>query len=303
MSKKSLGLIALLGAMMSWGPAPVVTKLGLSEIPPYSFAFVRFLLALLIVLPFFFAFKHHRVAKADILRFVLVGLFGSGLNVIFFMTGISKTTATSSAAIFATVPLVNALAASFILREKPTFVRALGIFIGLIGSFIIAIAPILSGNSASSGDIFGNVLILFAVFSWVAYIIGSKELLERYSPLTVTTYSFISGATVLLPLTFYELINNPTWYLKVDNLGFVTIAYAAIFASVVPFFLYQWGTKYTSAFSAGIVTYLNPVLAAIWAAILLHEYPTTIFLLGTFLIFAGVFLATVYEALSKKKAF
>ncbi len=301
MSKRTLGLLAMVGAMFSWGPAPVITKLGLSEIPPYSFAFLRFLLALIILLPIFFSLGHHKVARGDLKRFLLVGIFGSGLNVIFFMTGLSRTTATSSAAIFATVPLVNALAAAFILRERPTLVRVLGVIVGLLGSFLIALSPSFLGTKSVGGDVLGNLLVGLAVFSWVAYIIGSKELLQKYSPLTMTTYSFLVGVTVLFPLSYFEFVSHPGWYLKLTALGFWAILYGAIFASVVPFFLYQWGMKQTSAFAAGIVTYLNPVLASLWAIPLLGEYPSPVFLIGTGLILGGVFLATAYELIQKRR--
>lgn len=302
MSKKTLGILALVGAMISWGPAGVFTKIGITEIPPYTYGMLRYVIATLILLPFFFIAGHHRIARSDIGRFLLVGFFGSGLNLIMFMSGLSRTSAVSASAIFATVPVVNAFAAALILRERPTTSRIAGIAIGLAGSFLIALAPALSGsNSASSGDFLGNMFILGAVVSWVAYIIVSKELLHKYSPLTITTYSFMIGIATVLPLAFFETINAPTWYLNVDIKGFSALMYSAVFASVVPFFLYQWGLKRTSAFEAGIVNYLNPVCGAIAAALILGEIPTTTFYIGTSLIFSGVFLASVFETMKKKK--
>ncbi len=297
MSKKTLGILALLGATLFWGPGPVITKLGLQQIPPYSFAFLRFIIAALLIAPFFFWQGHHRtVSKIDLPKFIMIGLFGSGLNVIFFMTGLTMTTATTSSAIFATVPLVNALAAFFLLKESPSVIRILGVIVGLIGSFIVALGPSFLGSGIGiSGNILGNLFIVLAVFSWVIYIIVSKELLEKYSPLTLTLISFGIGALCLLPLSYYELVHQPGWYLNLNSLSTFLIPYSAIFISVVPFMLYQWGMKQTSAFEAGLVTYLNPVLAVMIAIPLLGETPTPIFIVGTALILSGVFLASAYE--------
>lgn len=302
MSKRNLGILALVGSMLFWGPGPVVIKLGLTEVPPYSLAFLRLFLAWLIVLPFFFFNEHHKkIARKDLPLFLLMGIFGSGLNVLFFMSGIIRTTANSSAAIFAAVPLVNAVAAGIILREKETPVRIIGVVIGFFGSLLIAFAPIISGKTGSeSGDIIGNFFIVGAVLSWVTYIIGSRGLLLKYSPLTLTTFSFFMGACCLFPLALNEFLNNPNWIFDVHFKGWFAIFYATIFSSVVPYSLYNWGLKQTSAFLAGLVNYLNPVMASIAAAIVLKEQPTLIFLGGTTLIFLGVFLATLYESLKKK---
>lgn len=302
MSKKSLGILALVVAMISWGPAAVFTKIGITEIPPFTYGMLRYAIASLILLPIFFAYKHHRIAKSDIKRFILVGFLGSGLNLIMFMSGLSRTSAVSASAIFATVPVVNAFAAALILRERPTTSRIVGIMIGLAGSFLIAVAPALYGsNTAGTGDFLGNLFIFGAVTSWVAYIIFSKELLEKYSPLTITTYSFLIGVVTILPLSFFETVNNPFWYANVDIKGLSALMYSAVFASVVPFFLYQWGLKRTSAFEAGIVNYLNPVAGAFSAAVILGEIPTPVFYTGTALIFSGVFLASIYETMKKRK--
>lgn len=303
MSNRTLGVLALLGAILCWGPAPVITKLAIQEIPPYTYSFLRFFFAALLLLPFFLYQGHHKaIIKADLPKFLMIGLFGSGLNVIFFMSGLTRTTATSASAIFATVPLVNALAAFIFLREKPTSIRIMGIVIGLLGSLVVALGPTLfAGNGAVDGDLLGNFLVVLSVFSWVAYVIFSKELLQRYTPLILTFISFVIGAISLFPLAYLELVQQPNWYMDTTTLGLLLIPYAIIFVSIAPFILYNWGMKQTSAFEAGMVLYLNPILATMFAIPLLGEKPTPIFLVGTSLILGGVFLASAYEALQKRR--
>lgn len=300
LSARSVGILSLLLSSIFWGAGPVFTKLGISEIPPFTFGFLRLALALILVLPFFFLMEHHRIKRADVKQFILMGLFGSGLSAVFFMSGLSRTTASTASAIFATVPLVNAVAASLILREIPSKVRILGVIIGFLGSFIITTGPELI-SLTGMGNIWGNLLILGAVITWVAYIISSKELLDKYSPLTVTTYSFLIGAVILLPLSYFEIFTYPGWYLNLTWHGIMAIIYSAVFAGLLAFMFFQWGMKQTSAFEAGIITYLQPVLTALIAIPVLGEFPQPIFILGTAFIIGGVFLATVYELIKKKK--
>lgn len=301
MSKRTLAVLALLGAAFFWGVGPVITKAGLAEIPTFTLGFLRNVLATAVLLPFAYSgFK--KIKREDLLRLTLIGLFGSGLNAIFFFAGISRTSASSSAAIFATVPLVNALAASYILREKPTLVRALGVIVGFLGSLLIALGPAFLGGSKIDGDVLGNLLVVGAVFSWVAYIIGSKKLLETYSPLTIVTFSTLVGSVLLLPLFTMELLNNPYWYLNVGTPGLIALLYGGLISGVVAFMLFQWGMQYTSAFEAGIVVYLQPPITDFFAVTFLGEELSPLFLIGTVLILGGVFLATSYELIQKRRA-
>lgn len=300
MSKRTLAVLALLGATFIWGIGPVATKVGLEDIPTFSLAFLRNILALIILIPFAYA-GLKKIKREDLLKLTLIGLFGSGLNVIFFFAGLSRTSATASAAIFATVPLVNAIAAAFILREKPTLVRTAGVLVGFLGSLLIALGPSLLGDGRIDGDVLGNLLVVGSVFFWVAYIIGSKKLLEIYPPLTLVTFSILIGTIALLPLFILELLNNPIWYLNVGGGGILAILYGGIASGVVAFTLFQWGMQYTSAFEAGIVVYLQPILTDIVARPVLGEELSPVFLAGTALILGGVFLATTYELVKKRR--
>lgn len=301
MSKRGWGIIALLCSTFIWGVGPVFAKLGLNEMPPFSLAFLRTLLSLLILAPFVVATGKYKVKKADIPRLLLVGLFGSGLNAIFFLWGVSKTSASASSSIFATAPLVNAIAASLILRERPAAIRILGVIVGFLGSLLIALGPALLGKGRINGDVLGNFLIVASVFCWVAYIIYSKELLEKYQPVTIITFSILSGLIILLPLAYMELLINPFWYLKLNFNGLISILYGGIFSGVVAFFFFQWGLKFTSAFEAGMLIYLQPVLTDIAAVPILGEKLSPIFILGSVLILGGVFLATSYELIQKRR--
>lgn len=308
MSKKTLGLpvrqagvLALLGSTFIWGLGPVISKQGLLEVPPFSLGFLRLVLALFIILPFSFS-GVFKVKRVDLPGLFLIGLFGSGILGAFFLLGLERTSATASAAIFATVPLFNSIAASLILKEQSTLVRILGIVIGFLGSSLITLGPALFGKGSINGDTWGNFLILGAVFSWVAYIIGSKKLLEKYPPLTIITYSLIAGVITLFPLTFSETLRNPNWYLNVTSSGLFSILYGGILGGVVAFTLFQWGMKYTSAFEAGIVVYLQLVITDIFAVPILGEKLSPIFLVGTALILGGVFLASSYELIKQRSS-
>ncbi len=301
MSNKRLGLVALVLASVFWGGGPIASKIGVEQMPPFIFIFIRTLIAAIILLILFFL-KREKLRRYDLPKLLLLGVFGSGLNALFFSLGILRISAGEASAIFATVPIVNSLAATIILRERPTAIRVMGTLIGFLGSLVVAVGPMIYSGGLVKGDLLGDLLIMGAVFSWVVYIIGSKELLHKYSPLALSTTSFVAGALMLFPLALFELNSYPDWYTKVTYDGINSILYGSICTFVIAFLLYQWGLKRTSAFAGGIVTYLNPVITTIVAVPILSEKPTPIFLIGTSMILAGVFLATTYEVIKNKKS-
>lgn len=143
----------------------------------------------------------------------------------------------------------------------------------------------------------GNVFIFFAALSWVGYILISKKLSKNYSPITITCYSFLVSLLVFTPIAFFENYQNLNWVNHLTFNGFFGIFYQGVFASVIAFLAYQTGLKLTSAFTAGVILYLNPIVTTLVAVPVLGEKITTPFIIGAALIIIGSLTATQYELL------
>lgn len=285
--QKYFGVIALLVAVFLWGPAPVITKLALVEIPQFSLGFLRSLLATAILLSLFYPRGYFKIEKRDLVKFIAVGLTGSVFNVGFFFYGLQKTTASAAQAIFTIVPVINAVLAYFILREKIKPIQAGGVLIGLAGAVMVATGG-MEGGRFNSGALLGDFFIVLAAVSWVFYILISKNLSKRYSPFTITSWLFLVSLFAFMPLMIVEnIVNGTVWLGQVSFVGLFGIFYQGVFASVLAFLAYQAGLAATSAFLAGVVLYLNPIFTTIVAAKVLDEKIGAQFLIGTFLIIAG----------------
>lgn len=297
MIKKYGGIIALLISVFCWGPAPVVSKIALTEVPQLSFAFLSRSLAFTILVVIFLNRGYFKVDKKDLKDLFLAGLTGAVLNVGLFLYGLQHTTAMNAQAIFTTAPIITAILAHFFLKERINFIQTIAVIVGFIGAVIIAMQDFFLTGKISSGSIVGNLLVFFAAFSWVLYILVSKKLSKKYSPTTITCYSFLFSSLIFAPLAFVETISNPTWIGNLGIAGIFGILYQSIFASVIAFLAYQTGLKLTSAFTAGVALYLNPVITVIVAGIALGEIITPVFLIGAVFIIAGSAIATQYETL------
>src|SRR3989344_9567384 len=138
MGKKQLGLIALLISVFAWGPAPVFTKLALTEFDAFSFAFAGRIIALALLAILFVPRGFLKIQIKDIPLIILAGLTGAVFNVGFFIFGIQMTGAMDAQAIFSSGPLLTAIFAHFILKEKISKLKSLGVVIGFFGAVVIA---------------------------------------------------------------------------------------------------------------------------------------------------------------------
>lgn len=297
MAKKYQGILFLFISVLCWGPGPVVSKITLSEVPPLSFAFLSRFLALIILAVIFLPRGHFKIDKKDFWWFCLAGLTGSTLNVFFFLYGLNLTTAMSSQAIFTAAPIMTAILAHFILKERIKGIQIFAVILGFLGTVIIAMKDFFGPGSFHSGKLLGDLIILLAALSWVFYILISKKLSHKYSPITITAYSFLISSVIFAPLVLIENIYGGAWVSHLSFAGIFGIAYQGIFASIIAFLAYQTGLKLTSAFAAGVVLYLNPVLTTIIAVYALGEKISGSFIIGAVFIIIGSLVATQYETL------
>ena len=301
MTSKNRGITLLLLAVLLWGPNPVITVVTLQQIPPLSLGFFRLAFAAVIAAVFFIPRGYLRIQRKDIPVFILIGLFGSSLNMAFFLFGLQHTTAMTAQAIFTATPVFTAIFAYLILKERIQLVQVIGVAIGLAGSLFIALRAFFETGNFEDGSLFGNGLIFVSLLMWVAYILISKNLSERYSPFTLTGFVFIFGGLSFIPLAVWENMQiGIDWVDAVTLGGVLGVVYQGAVASFIAFIAYQIGLQLTTAFAAGVVLYLGPVVTTAFAVPVLGETITWPFVIGVLLIISGSFVATQHEFVVRK---
>jgi len=300
LSTKQKAILGLIVANIIWGAASPIFKWSLTNISPFTLAYLRFLIASLIFLVFFKKFVP--IEKRDFLRVVLIGITGVFLNITFFFFGL-KTSSAINAPIIATAgPIFTLTGAVLFLKERPRPRLILGLIVALIGVIIIVIQPILiKGTDAS---FWGNLLFVAATLAAVAHTLLSKEPLKKYGAQTVTFWTFFVGAVSFFPFAFWEWQANPIWFSQLDMRGAVGIIFGAFLSSALAYFLWHRGLEVLEASETQVFVYLDPVVAILLAWFLLGETPTSIYLFGSVLVFLGIWIAErriAYHPLSKLK--
>jgi drug/metabolite transporter (DMT)-like permease len=291
MSRHKIALLAIVIASLAWSSAGVVTKVLLRTFDPFTLAFIRFLIASGIILPFFLSQKN--LHTDSLIKEVVPITLLATANILLFYMGIAKTTVNASSLIYAGEPFLIAVAAYVLLKERVTKQKLLGIIIGFIGVLTILLLPLVEKGAVVSGNLNGNVYIACAAVSFALYTVGSRHLMDRknYSALTITSISFFvaTGIFGILSLTqphndlVRQLVHIPTFSLLLFN---------ATVVSIVPYLCYQWAIQYSSPVVASFNAYLQPVFSIILAMIFLGETLTGGFIIGSICVFIGLGFAT-----------
>ncbi len=130
--------------------------------------------------------------------------------------------------------------------------------------------------------------MIIAVLCWASYGVFSKKVMPRYSPMTLTFYSFLFCTLFLIPFVIYEkplsLINKVPYY------SYISILYMSIFASVIGYLVQQISIKQIGPSKTSIFVNLVPISSIVLSSMILGEKITIITLLSTALIIAGVYI-------------
>lgn len=277
-------LITLIGA-----GTPPVTKIGLFEMPPLSFAFVRFALASLFILPFFLP-KRKNLRK-EFSKLILVSLLATG-NIIFFVLGIKLTTANISQLIYAAVPIITAFILYGGFGQKLSPKNVFGIALGFAATSIVLLLPIIEGGGKFAGDLQGNIFLFIAVILYSFYVVFTKRLLNSYPPFEISSVFIFVTTVVLLPLFLYELTVHGSWWKNTAVPGLLSMGYVVFFTTIASYVLNQYAIKHGGIIFYSMVFYLTPVFGFLVAFLLLGEQLTPGLIVGGTLALLGIFLTT-----------
>jgi len=275
-------------APLCWGGNIVLARGVADIIPPVSFAFWRWTIAFVLLLPFTW-----RTARQDWSQVVKSWKLMSGLSILgisvfntMLYTAVHTTTAINGAMIQTTMPAVIILATLVMFKEKVTRLQILGVAICIIGAFIVILRGrwnTLLGMSFAPGDI----LMMGAV---IVYALYSALLRQRPAihPLSFLIYTFGLGVIFLLPVYIWELAGSATMTLTLQVV--LSILYVALFPSILAYFCWNRGVEVIGANRAGLFINLIPVFASILAILFLGETLQAFHIIGMVLILGGMIL-------------
>jgi drug/metabolite transporter (DMT)-like permease len=291
---KGKALIAYLLVCVFWGSTYLVIAIGVAELPPFLFAGVRFLIAGALLLAGALLFGDHLPRTARAWRDnALVGLFlFAGGNA--FVVWAEQFTPSGVASVFVvTVALWIALFDAIVPGGKtPLHWRVLlGLGVGFLGTTLLVGA---NPREILSSDLRGPIALTLASASWAFGTVYFKRRPSDTSPYVAASIQMIAGgaAVAVAGLIIGE---GSAW--RWSGTGLASMAYLAFFGSIVGFTAYVYALKHAPATIVGTYAYVNPVIAVMLGALVLHEPVTS----RTFVAMALILGAVVWIQLSEAR--
>lgn len=284
------GIISLIIANIIWGFASPIFKWSLTNIPPFTLAFLRFFIASLVLgiilkkqLRFPIQNKHDRTL---LLVHALAGITG---NITFFFLGLQLTLAINVPVIASSQPIMIFLFSYVFLKEKFKLSKIAGLMIGTLGILVIVLEPLY--YVGFDGNTLGNLFVVIATISGAVGMLAGAQIFKKYNPFVLTFWAFIIGAISFFPPAIIEYIKQPTLYQEIDGRGIIGILFGSLFSSAAAYALYSFGLSKIKASEASLFIYIDPIAGTILSYFMLHEPITIPFVVGAVFIFAGIFIA------------
>jgi len=288
-AKQSTAYLLLSFMVLVWGFNFSLVKWTFSEISPLAFNLIRFSIASALILTIFTAKEGWKTMPAvDVMKMVGLGLIGHALYQIFFIRGLSLTTAGNSSLLVATSPIWTAIFAAGLKKDEVNRLAWVGILFAFLGVFLVTVGgsgKITFAGSKSTGDL----LTLAAAVSLSIYTVLSRDLLERYSPLKLTTITMVVGSIGLWVYGGRHVIQQDWTALSVASWG--VMVYSAVFAVVVGYVIWFTAVNSVGPTRTAIFNNMTPIVSFTVAFLLLGEPVAPLQIAGGVTVLFGIFLA------------
>lgn len=261
-----------------------------TEADPLLLAFLRWSLAFLLILPWWWPVvrREWREMRSYFPILCWLSLWSvASFNTMIYI-GVETTTASNAAIIQAIIPVLIMLLSRLIYGERISWLQWLGVTFSVSGVLVIVakaeMARLLS-LKLNPGDIW----ILMAVISWAIYSVNLRHKPKSVSPFGFFGFSVAFGVLFLFPLTLWEQggIHIP----QLSERVWLVVGYVAVFPSILAYLFWNKGVAEIGASTASLFIYLIPVFGLMLAVLFLKESLQGYHFTGILLIVLGIFLA------------
>lgn len=263
-------------------------KVAVRELPAGLVPLVRFGAAGLVLLPIVWrseAFR--RMIRVDRARLLLTAALCVPINQTFFLHGARLAPTTHIALIYAACPLVVLALATMIGQERPSSGRLFGVLASVAGVAVIALGNLGDRSPEGRVALLGDLLEVFAVASWGAYLTVGKPLVERYGSLPTLAATFLVGAALDLPIA---AATTGDWaaLAGVSSRAWWALGYLVFIPSIAGLLFQNLALRRLDSSQVATFGNVAPLLTMLWGHLLLDERLTLALALGGGLVMLGL---------------
>lgn len=280
--------LLMLCTTFCWASNIVAGKAALRGFGPLALAQLRLAGAAAVFATLFLVWPGRpqlRLGARQWLFLAWVALFGTTLNQLLFIGGLSRTSAAHAGLIVALGPVLVLVLSSFMRLEALTVLKLAGMAVACVGVGVLTLGKAGQGSGASLA---GDLIQLGGSSVFAYYTVLVKEVADRYDPLTLNALVFAMGALMMTPFAWRAIL-EVRWG-ALPPVAWAGLTFMILFGSVAAYLIYAFALTELTAARVAAFAYLQPAIATGLAIWLLGETLTVRIVLGGALILLGVYL-------------
>ncbi|WP_439240397.1 DMT family transporter [Lonepinella sp. BR2474] len=262
-----------------------------ADIPPYTLSFGRWMIALIVLLPFILNtmqrdWPQYRQYWG---RIITVSIFGVAAFNTLVYKGLHSTTTTNAILLNSCIPVLIMLIGVLFYRQKIKLMQALGLAISLSGVLVIVLQGQWSNFIALSFNT-GDIIVFSAMICWAIYTLLMKDIPTSIDRKGLMGVQIMIALISLFPLFLWEQLQS-TQGIIWNHSTLLGLAYVGIFPSVIAYILYSMAIQKVGPVISGLSIHLMPVFGVLLSVSLLGESFYLYHLCGIGLIALGLVLS------------
>jgi drug/metabolite transporter (DMT)-like permease len=222
----------------------------------------------------------------------LCAVTGVAVNQIMFFEGLNLTTPIQASIILTANPILVLIAAAIIAKERITWAKSIGIFLGLIGAAILILR---SDNTAVGNNVMlGNFFVFINAVSYSVYLVLVRKLMRTYRVITVMFWIFLPGLLLVLPFGWQEF--SIVEWTAIPTNALLILGFIIVGTTFLAYLLNAYALVTVSASVVSAYVYLQPFIAAAIAIAIGKDQLDLRMIVSALLVFAGVYLVSKLPA-------
>lgn len=289
MTSRNKAYLYLILALTSWGSLYVAGKYVLEVLPSFTLLFLRYFIAVSILLVVYRKHPKAVIDKKDYKYILSIGGIGYFLAIGLQLLGTHYCNASMASLITSMNPAMIIILAAFILHERVTLHKGFAVGITLIGTVVII------GNLGTGNTVAGVIYSFASMFAWSLTSVIVRLSCQKYDSITVTIYSMIIGLVLALPASVIELKYSSFHFADLTPAIVIWIIYIGIVCTAGGLLFWNKALELVDAATCSLFYPIQPLTSAVLGVLFLGEVLSLNFIIGSMLIIGGIMYAVVTD--------
>lgn len=287
--KNIRGHAAILAANALWGLNASIGKTILGELSALTVTTFRMVAAALVFWLFSLALPKEHVHHQDMLKLFFAALLGVVLNQGLFLFGLSSTTALDASIVMTATPILTMIVAAVYLKEPITSMKVMGVFVGAIGVFVLMLNCQTTGRHP--GNLVGDVLCFVSQLSFAFYLVLFKDLIAKYSPITICKWLFIYASVCFIPFSYADIVSLD--FSSFSIALWLRLGYVVVGSTFLTYICLMSSQRTLRPTIISMYNYIQPVVVALVMVLMGIDDLNWMKAVAIVLIIVGVFYVTL----------